>query len=542
MPGEFSLIAERVTKRFGATIALSEVDFAVRHGEVHGLVGHNGAGKSTLVGALSGTLSVDGGSIRTADSKGSGKLLGPSQLRAIVSIVYQHPTFCSDLSVAENIMMPQSMAGRLYTRISWRRLRSEAERLWLEWGGNPEVAMDRPAGEIAVEDQQVMEIIRAVVSKARVVIFDEPTARLEMDATQSLFHNIRALRSQGAAIIYISHQLVEIAEICDRVTVLRDGRKAFESASLDELAPGQMAEAIVGDSEGWESQEIFAPRGTSSRKGRRSAGPPDDGDVATTALFLDGLGCGTYFRDVTCGIPRGGIVGIAGLLGSGAREIGEVVAGLRLRTAGHIVLSGRALKTYDANVAVRSGIGFVPGDRYRYGMVPSLSVYENVVMPVRATGGLGRVPSVRRERRALKGQVEELTERLDVRPRDVGIAMGALSGGNQQKVVFCRAVIHNPSLLVLLYPTTGVDIEARRKLLEYALSLASDGMAILLVSDDLADLRVCDRALLMSRHQPRGWFEPRTLEDSTLMAVLQGDEAVCQEVLMPEASIASAEA
>jgi simple sugar transport system ATP-binding protein len=452
--------AEAIWKSFGSTKALQDVSVSVRPGECHALVGRNGAGKSTLVAILTGLLRPDSGAVRL-DGEPAPGLGDRAAWQERVACVYQRSMVIPSLSVGENIFLNRAEGSLVH----WRELRRQARGLVLEWGFDLDV--DQPAAELSVEQKQIVEIARALAIGARFLILDEPTASLESRAIERLFERVRRVKASGVAILYISHHLEEIYEICDRATVLRDGRQIV-SAPVAELDHERLVTAMVG--------------GELARTMREHAAlATDAGDVR---LRVRGLSAQTPLGsvdDVSFTVRSGECVGLFGLRGSGAATIADAIAGLVKPSAGAIEIEG--------------GVGYVPEDRHARGFVPTLGVEENLTLSV--LGRLSRFGIVSGARR--RATAEAMTARLQIVASGGGQLLSELSGGNQQKVVVGRALVGEPAVLVVLSPTVGVDVASKEALLGVVDRAREDGAAVLLVSDDLDELRICTRVLVVRR-------------------------------------------
>jgi simple sugar transport system ATP-binding protein len=488
--------ATGIAKRFGPTVALSDGQLSVLPGETHALVGRNGAGKSTLVGVLTGLLKPDAGEVRFA-GRPAPPLGDRAAWRARVACVYQKPSVVGELSVAENLFLNRQPRGR-FGMLSWSRLRREARELLDSWAipADPET----PARELTVEQRQLVEIAGALGIGARFVILDEPTAQLERKAIVRLFDRLRDLREQGVTFVFISHHLPEIYEICQRVTVFRDARHVL-TAPVDELDHDQLVAAMIGEARGL--VQVGADR------------PPVPAD-AEPVLELTGVSVTGFVDQVDLAVRRGEIVGVAGSAASGKRQLAEAVAGLRPRT-GEVRVAGKPVPGNNVPAALRGGIGYLPGDRNIDGFVGGLSVAENATMTVAdRLGPGGIVLPGRRDAKARK-----LIADLDVHTAGPGQPVAELSGGNSQKVVMARALASDPHVLVLVQPTAGVDVRSKESLLGAVDSETRERRGALLVSDELADLGMCDRVLVMSAgrvisEHPRGW------DEAELVAEIEG--------------------
>ncbi len=440
--------AASVSKRYGNTVALDGVTMAIRPGESHALVGRNGAGKSTLVALLTGLQAPDGGEVRFGGEPAPP--LGDREAwRQRVACVYQKSTIIPALSVAENLYLNRQ-AGR--GPISWRRLRTDAQAVLDEW--SLPVNPVQPAGDLNVEQQQMLEIARALSHGARFIILDEPTAQLDGAAIQRLFRRLRGLQDQGVTFLFISHHLDEIYEVCQAVTVLRDGRHVVTSP-VSAMPRPRLVEAMTGEATGLTDTSVDRPV------------------VAAQAPVV--------------------------LSAQGLRIPGEY-------------------EQFDSvPAALAAGIGFVPRDRHSEGYVPTLSVGENATMPI--SDRLGRFGWVAPARR--REVAERFIRDLDIKTDGPEQLVSGLSGGNQQKVVMARALSSEPKVLVLLSPTAGVDVRSKESLLGVVDEAASGGAAVVVVSDEVDDLRVCDRVMVMFRGRVvaeyhRGW------DDHELIAAMEG--------------------
>ena len=487
--------ARGITKRFGPTTALSNAEIVVNTGESHGLVGRNGAGKSTLVAILTGIVAPDSGSIRF-DGAPAPALSDRDGWRRHVACVYQHSTIIPDLSVAENLFINRQPRDRGF--INWTRLRSEARELLARW--HVDVSEELRAGDLTVEQRQLVEIARALSYGARFIILDEPTAQLDGNEIKRLFERVRELQTQGVTFLFISHHLQEVYEICQAVTVYRDARHII-TAPVADLPRAKLIEAMTGDQDRLDLGE--------------NAGKPLPSQ-AKVALSIERLS-GDQFSDVSFSVREGEIVGIAGATSSGRTEIAETIVGLRAPRAGAIDVEGRPLPTGNVAATLSRGVGFVPKSRHVGGLVLLQSVGENATLTAhRRLGGLGFISPRRKEALA-----ERMIDTLGVVTEGPEQPVSSLSGGNQQKVVMGRALATDPSVLVLIDPTAGVDVKSKVALLGTVERLRDEGKGIVLSSSEIEDLRICDRVIVMlhgkvvAEHKA-GW------SDTALIAAIEG--------------------
>ncbi|MFD5828028.1 sugar ABC transporter ATP-binding protein [Lentzea sp. NPDC060358] len=485
---EFAAVARGVTKRFGQTLALDDVGIEVRAGESHALVGRNGAGKSTLVSALTGMQVPDAGEI-SFFGEPAPPVADRAAWRRHVACVYQKSTVVPELSVAENLFINrQDLGGRL---ISWKKLRLQASELLETY--DVAVRPDALVSTLTVEQRQLVEIARALSIGSRFVILDEPTAQLDGPAIERLFDRMRSLQDKGVTFLFISHHLQEVYEVCQTVTVYRDARHVV-TAPVAEMSKPDLIEAMTGEAGG-----LNVPSGDDR---------PSSAEEVLTVSSLSG----DHFSGISLSAARGEVIGLAGSASSGKHEFAETVYGLRKPSAGVVSVNGSAVRGGDVPAALRAGIGCVPRDRHQQGLVLDLSIAENATM---STAGAFVWPAAQRT----AGSTAIAS--YDVKAAGPDQPVADLSGGNQQKVVMARALAGDPSVLVLINPTAGVDVKSKESLLGVVDAQARRGRAAIVVSDELDDLRVCDRVLVLFhgrvvREFARGW------RDQELIAAIEG--------------------
>ncbi|MFE9612119.1 sugar ABC transporter ATP-binding protein [Streptomyces sp. NPDC006012] len=485
--------AQGIVKRYGPTVALADGRLTVLPGESHALVGRNGAGKSTLVNVLTGLQAPDEGTVRF-DAEPAPPLADRDAWRRRVACVYQKPTVVPELTVAENLFINRQPVSRGF--ISWRRLRAEAADLLDTW----DVRVDPEArtADLKVEDRQMVEIARALSFGARFIVLDEPTAQLDNREIERLFARMRSLQDSGVTFLFISHHLQEVYEVCQTVTVLRDARWIV-TAPVAELPRAALVEAMAGEAI---TEQAVQVRDV-------DAGAP---------VLLDARGLTSdAYQAVDLTVRRGEVVGLAGISGSGKIELAESFTGLHTPSSGTARLNGKRLPFGDVQAALRAGVGFVPRDRHAQGLVFGMTIGDNATLSVLdRLGRFGFVGTDRKRRFAT-----DLIERLDIHTEGPDQSVSDLSGGNAQKVVMARALASDPHLLVLVNPTAGVDVKSKESLLSRVDTAREDGTAVLVVSDELDDLRRCDRVLVLFRGRvvaeyPAGW------RDHELIASIEG--------------------
>ncbi len=487
--------AGAVSKRFGSTTALDGVSMVVESGTTHALVGRNGAGKSTLVSILTGLTGPDSGTV-AFDGEPAPPLGDRDAWRRRVACVYQKSTIIPSLSAVENLYLNRQSVGS--PLINWRQLRGEAHALLDEWA--LDIDVHRLAGDLTVEQRQLIEIARALSFGARFVILDEPTARLDGPGIERLFGRIRRLQAQGVTFLYISHHLHEIYEICDTVTVLRDARHIVTTA-VASLTKDDLVQAMTGD--------VALMRAEQHVSGSHAGAP--------TVLEVSGLSQGDTYHDISFAVRAGEIVGLAGSAASGKLAVAETIAGLASADAGRVEVDGVTPRPGSVPAALAAGIALVPRDRHHEGFVPLLSIAENATMTI--SDRLVKHGLIDRKRR---GDVaRSLIEELVIKTTGPDEPVAALSGGNQQKVVMARALAVDPKALVLITPTAGIDVRSKEILLEVIHASSERGTGILIISDDLDELRPCDRVLVMFRGQMVRSIDPGW-QDHELVAAMEG--------------------
>ncbi|MCX6627111.1 MAG: sugar ABC transporter ATP-binding protein [Candidatus Solibacter sp.] len=465
------LDATAITKSFAGVQALRGVSFELRSGEVHALLGENGAGKSTLIKVITGAEKADSGTLTVA-----GHVVphhSPAAARALgIAAVYQQPALFPDLTVEENVGLALE-SGPAWRRIDWHARRRQAREL-LERSG-AEIAPERTVSTLSMPEQQLVEIAKAIGARARILILDEPTASVTDREVERLFRVIGALRSEGAGIVYISHRLDEVAVIADRVTVLRDGQNVA-TRDMRDVDRDELVRLMVGR----EMQAIY---------------PKREVPIGKTALEVKGLGCrAAGIRDITFEVRRGEILGIAGLVGSGRTELAETLFGLTPADEGAIGLQDDVMRTESPAAAIRKKMAYLPEDRRQHGVV--------MEMPVAANISLANLDAVSRngliDHAVERSLAIRYVERLRIKTPSVHAETGALSGGNQQKVAVARWLAINPEVLILDEPTQGVDIGSKREIHQIMVELAAQGMAIVMISSELAEiLGMSDRVAVM---------------------------------------------
>ncbi|MFI9100541.1 sugar ABC transporter ATP-binding protein [Streptomyces fildesensis] len=499
------LEAVGVSKRFPGVVALDEVSFALRAGEIHALVGENGAGKSTLIKLLTGVHRPDGGELRLGDAPVSFHRPYEAQ-QAGISTIYQEVNLVPLMSVARNIFLGREPKNR-FGLIDFPRMHREAAELLTGFGVSADPR--RPLHTLGVGTQQMVALARAVSVRARVVVMDEPTSSLEPREVETLFRVIGELHDRGIAIVYVSHRLDELYRICDRVTVLRDGRHVH-TGELRDLDRMRLVSMMLGR----EIAEVRRHGTTGFGEGHRAERRP--------VLTATGLTSGQVLRDVGLELHPGEVLGLGGLLGSGRSETAKAVAGALALDAGEISVGGRTLRRLTPAAAIRAGISLLPEDRKAEGIVPGLSVRENIVLA--ALPRLSRAGIVSRGRQ--DRIVDVFMKRLRIKASSPEQKVGELSGGNQQKVLLARWLCLEPKVLLLDEPTRGIDVGAKAEVQALIDDLAQEGLAVLLISSDIEELiEGSDRILVLRGGAVAGELTGDRVEESELLSVLADETA-----------------
>jgi rhamnose transport system ATP-binding protein len=493
------LTAHTIHKSFAGVHALRGVSFDLRPGEIHALVGENGAGKSTLIRIITGAETPDDGSL-TIDGTRVDRF-HPSVARALgVAAIYQQPALFPDLTVSENIALALE-SRRPWTRIDWKGRRHRAATLLDRIGAT--IDPDRLVASLSLPEQQLVEIAKVVGTDARVVLMDEPTASLTDREVERLLEAARRLQEHGTGIIYISHRLEEVFALANRITVLRDG-ESIATRDRDAVSRAELVRLMVGR----ELSAVFP------RRGVRPVALEGPDTFALELRQISSRAAG--LRDVSLSVRRGEIVGLSGLVGSGRTALAETIFGLRALDSGQILVDGIAIDVTSPSDAMRHGIGYVPEDRRRHGVVSEMSIAVNT--------SLATLPSVSRMGIVDSSKERDLAERyqaqLRIKTSSVLALVRTLSGGNQQKVALARWLAATPSVLILDEPTQGVDVGSKAEIHAIMQGLAEQGLAILLISSELPEiLGMADRIAVMHGGAIKGQLTRQEATAERIMAL-----------------------
>lgn len=486
---------DQVVKSFGGVKALRGVDFTLRGGEIHALLGENGAGKSTLIKILAGILAPDSGSVTVEGKRGAVRSVADASALGI-RVIHQELSLAPNLTIAENIYLGvEPHRGGFLRR---RELQDRAARLIEDLGLSELRDVSRPVSALNVAHRQLVEIARALSREARVLILDEPTSALSGAETEALFSTLRRLRERGAGLIYISHRLEEILQLADRITVLRDGRsigvRPREAVDRRELVRW-MVDRDLGD--------LFP----------RPARQP-----GAVVLEVEGLS-NEALRGVSFTLRSGEILGIAGLVGSGRTELARALFGIDRTVSGELRLLGKSVKLRSPSEALKAGVVLVPEDRSREGLVMIQSLAFNLALPWTSRWCRGIRPNLALRRKL----VGDAVAGFRIKVTDPEISIASLSGGNQQKALVGRWMVERPRVLILDEPTRGVDVGAREDMFATLSGLVEEGIAVVLISSDLSEvLGLSHRVALLSGGRILGTVDPRNTSAEEVMAALTG--------------------
>lgn len=496
MANEYRVEMKNIVKRFGGVLALNDVTLRIRPGEVHALVGENGAGKSTLMKILSGAYPKDSGTI-FIDGKEE-KISSPKEAKELgVATIYQEFMLAPHLTVAENIFIDRlSKKGRL---INWKELNQKASEI-LEQLGFGEIDARQRVENLSVAYQQVIEICKNLTRNAKILVLDEPTAVLTFTEIEKLFALIGKLKKEGVSIIYISHRLEEIFQICDRITVLKDGTFVKELKTT-EVNKGQLVNLMVGR----EMSTLF---------------PPRNARIGDVVLEVKNLNRGKMVQNVSFQVRSGEVVGFSGLVGVGRTETMRAIFGADCKESGEVLFMGKKADFKNPRQAVKMGLGLLPEDRKQQGVLLEQSIRVNTTLSAlkKITRILG-VVNFSRDRK----MTEDVLAQLSTKYNSIEDNTSSLSGGNQQKVALAKWLVADCKCIILDEPTRGVDVGAKVEIYKNINDLAEKGVAIVMISSEMTEIiGMCDRALVMRQGTIVGELEKSELTEDRLIRFSMG--------------------
>lgn len=489
-----------INKNFPGVKALQDVDFTLRKGEIHALMGENGAGKSTLIKVLTGVEEFETGTIRMEGSSNTIINRSPQEAQENgISTVYQEVNLCPNLSVAENLYIGRE--PKKGPMIDWRTMKEDARKLLEGLDVHIDVTMAVENYSIAI--QQMIAIARAVDMSAKVLILDEPTSSLDDGEVEKLFVLMRQLRAKGIGIIFVTHFLEQVYAVCDRITVLRNGTLVGEF-KVEELPRVQLVAKMMGKD--FDDLAAIKKEGMSMVKE----------DVIISAREL---GCKGTIKPFSLDIHKGEVIGLTGLLGSGRSELVRAIYGADKPDSGELAVKGKKLKVNAPIDAMMEGMAYLPENRKEEGIIADLSVRENIIIALQAKKGMFKL--MRRK------EQEEFTDKyidiLQIKTADRETPIKQLSGGNQQKVILGRWLLTNPDFLILDEPTRGIDIGTKTEIQKLVLRLAEEGMAVVFISSEIEEmLRTCSRMAVMRDGEKVGELKEDELSQDSIMRAIAG--------------------
>ncbi|MBE5933507.1 MAG: sugar ABC transporter ATP-binding protein [Lachnospiraceae bacterium] len=484
-----------INKSFGSNQVLKDAGFLLKDGEVHALMGENGAGKSTLMKILTGVYTKDSGTVIVDGEEVSYKTPQEAEKAGIV-FIYQELNVLFDLTVVENLFMGKEITKGLGV-CDMKAMKAKAKEVMDKVGVN--IPVDAVMSDLSVGQQQMVEICKALMVDAKVIIMDEPTAALTESETEGLFKVINSLRKKGVSIVYISHRMEEIFALCDRITILRDGQY-IDTKEIKDLTMDDVVQMMIG-------REI----------GERF--PSRDVEIGGEVLRVEGLSSGKLFHDVNFSVKAGEVLGVAGLMGAGRTEIMQAIFGNLKKDGGKIFIDGEEVTIKNPRQAIAAGIGFITEDRKTEGLLLEKSIAENIEIANLDRVSTHNVLNKTKQENLVKKGIE------DFRVKCFGPwhECNNLSGGNQQKVVLAKWVATNPKILILDEPTRGVDIGAKKEIYNVINDLAAKGVAVIMVSSELPEvLGMSDRIMVVREGEVRGILDGKEADQAKIMTLATG--------------------
>ncbi len=490
-----------ICKSFPGVKALNDVDFTLRKGEIHALMGENGAGKSTLIKVLTGVYEKDAGTIQIEGVPGEAHIHSPQQAQNIgISTVYQEITLCPNLTVAENMFIGRTNGNIVH----WKEYEKRATEILESLSIPARATQELSRCSLAV--QQMVAIARAVDMNCKVLILDEPTSSLDDKEVAMLFQLMRDLKARGVGIIFVTHFLEQVYEVSDRITVLRNGELVGEYL-IEKLPQVELVAKMMGKSLG----DLAELEKFDQKKAA-------EGEPVYEAEDLSSSEC----RPFDFSIRRGEVNGFTGLLGSGRSESVRAIFGADRVTGGKVMVEGKAVKISKPHDAMKNGIGYLPEDRKRDGIIADLSVRENIILALQIIQGMNHpIPRAKAEAFA-----DEYIDALQIKTASKETPIRSLSGGNQQKVILARWLLTHPQYLILDEPTRGIDVGTKLEIQKLVLKLAEEGMSITFISSEIEEmLRTCSRLIVMRDRKIVGELTGDGLTQEQVMKTIAGGEA-----------------
>lgn len=489
---EYILELRGITKTFPGVKALDDVHFNLKKGEIHALMGENGAGKSTFIKIITGVHPQDHGEIYLDGQRIEIKNPRDAQNLGIAAI-YQHVTCYPDLSVTENIFIGHEKVHKGTKRILWNHMHSEAKELLNSLGADidPRTQM----GALSVAQQQIVEIAKALSTNAKIIIMDEPTAALTKRESEELYKITEQLKDNGVSVIFISHRLEDVYRLADRVTVFRDS-KYIGTWDVDKISNDELIVAMVGR----EITQLF---------------PKKQSNIGEELLRVEGLGKTGYFKDISFTLHKGEILGLTGLVGSGRSEVCQAIFGIMPYDKGKVFIEGKEVKIESPLQAMELGIGYLPEDRQKQGLVLQWEIGKNITLATMDKFSNNGWLNESKEAKV----AQELSEKVKVKAKSIFDLVSSLSGGNQQKVIVAKLLSADPKIIILDEPTKGVDVGAKSAIHEIMSDLACQGFGVIMISSEMPEvLGMSDRIVVMREGRVTGLLDRK---DATQEAILE---------------------
>jgi ribose transport system ATP-binding protein len=493
---EIVLNVKGIEKNFTGTKALSGVDFSLRRGEFHALVGENGAGKTTLMNIISGVFKPDAGEIFINGKKV--EINSPHEAQKLnISFVHQEIALCDHVTVAENIFMPAINESKSFT-VNYKKLYSQAVEILKPLA---DIRPDAPVSELSMSNHQIVEIARALSMKCKVLILDEPTSALSESESKALFRILHDLKNKGIGIIYISHRMSEVFSECDRVTVLRDGYYlgTYDIKDVDRRE-------IINKMVGRELDDTYPP------KKKRN-------EISDEVLFEVRDFSGSRFKNISFKLFKGEVLGIAGLVGSGRSELAQAICGLRTVKKGNAYYAGKELKLNASGESIKNGVVYLTEDRKVDGLFLDLSVVKNIsAMDISKVSGKLLISNKLEE-----NQANDYVKTFNIKCRGIQQSVRSLSGGNQQKVLFSKILTVSPKIIFMDEPTRGIDVGAKAEIYKLIRKLAESGVGVILISSELPEVvGMSDRVMVMHEGEKSGELIEDNINEKQIIHMASG--------------------
>ena len=504
MENNIVLTMKDISKTFPGVKALQHVDFTLRKGEIHALMGENGAGKSTLIKVLTGVYDFESGEIHMEGTAGAFVNRSPQEAQNIgISTVYQEINLCPNLTVAENLFIGRE--PRKAGMIDWKTMNKKSAEILQ--GLNIEVPETQNLEECSIANQQMIAIARAVDMKCKVLILDEPTSSLDDEEVEKLFVLMRKLKNEGVGIIFVTHFLEQVYAVCDRITVLRNGELVGEY-EVKELPRIMLVAKMMGK----DFDDLADIKSVHGEKNYKNA---------ETIVEAKELGRKGTIKPFNLKVRRGEVIGLSGLLGSGRSELVRAIYGADKPDTGAVEIKGKPAKINTPLDAMKRGMAYLPEDRKRDGIIQDLSVRENIILALQAKRGIFKPMS----RKEMEEAADKYIDLLQIKTASCETPVKSLSGGNQQKVIIGRWLLTNPEYLILDEPTRGIDIGTKTEIQKLVLDLADQGMAVTFISSEIEEmLRTCSRMAILRDGRKVGELEGNELSQDGIMKAIAGGE------------------